>query len=407
MRDAGAMSTKPRRRPNLARAWLRPGREKPVLGGHPWIFSGSLERVEGYAAPGDPCDVLAADGTRLGFGYLNAQSQIVCRLVSRDTPPGPRLWAARLAAAVAARGALGLEAAGTDAYRLVNSEGDFLPGLIVDRFGPGLVVQFLSAGMERWRAVLLDLLQAQLAPAFVFERSDSPLRREEGLSPAVGLVAGDLPEPLVVHEAGLEFVVDVAKGHKTGFYLDQRENRRLAGRLARGVPVLNCFCYSGGFSLHAAAGGGGPVVSVDLSREAVDLARANLERNGFAEAAAGCLRADVFQHLRADKRAWGLIVLDPPKFARRDGEVADAVRGYRDINRLAFERLAPGGHLLTFSCSQAVSLLVFQQAVFEAAREAGVEAQVLGRLGAGPDHPFNACHREGEYLKGLWVRRVR
>ena len=390
----------------LARAILRPGREKPVLGGHPWIFSGSIERLEGYRLPGDPCEILSAAGERLGFGYLNANSQIVCRVVSRDEPPGPRLWAARLDAAFALRARLAPGDEGTDAWRLVNSEGDFLPGLIVDRYGSGLCVQFLTAGMERSRSQLLEMLRERLAPGFVYERSDSPLRGEEGLAPAVGLLSGALPSPLVIREGGLEFTIDPARGHKTGFYLDQRDNRRLAGQLSRGVPVLNCFCYTGGFSVHAAAGGGAPVVSVDLSRDAVELARANLERNGFADASARCVRADVFHHLRADRSRYGLIVLDPPKFARREGEVADAARGYHDINRLALERLSPGGHLLTFSCSQAVNLILFQQIVFEAAKEARQELQVLGRLGAGADHPFNACHREGEYLKGLWLRRV-
>jgi 23S rRNA (cytosine1962-C5)-methyltransferase len=394
------------RNARLARAILRPGREKPVLGGHPWIFSGSIERLEGYRLPGDPGEILSAAGERLGFGYLNANSQIVCRVVSRDEPPGPRLWAARLDAALALRGRLASGDDGTDAWRLVNSEGDFLPGLIVDRYGSGLCVQFLTAGMERSRSNLLEMLRERIAPTFVYERSDSPLRGEEGLTPAVGLLSGALPSPLVIREGGLEFAIDPTRGHKTGFYLDQRDNRRLAGQLSRGVPVLNCFCYTGGFSVHAAAGGGAPVVSVDLSRDAVELARANLERNGCADAAARCVRADVFHHLRADRSRYGLIVLDPPKFARREGEVADAARGYHDINRLALERLAPGGHLLTFSCSQAVNLILFQQIVFEAAKEARQELQVLGRLGAGADHPFNACHREGEYLKGLWLRRV-
>ncbi len=390
----------------LARAMLRPGREKPVLGGHPWVFSGALERVEGYRAAGDPCQVFAADGRSLGFGYLNAQSQIVCRLVACDEPPGPALWAKRLEQALAARARLDLAAGDTDAYRIVNSEGDFLPGLVVDAYGPGLVVQFLSAGMERWRAQILALLTERLSPAFIYERSDSPLRREEGLAPVTGLLAGELPTPLVAREAGREFEVDVVAGHKTGLYLDQRDNRLLAGRLARGASVLNCFCYTGGFSVHAAAGGGRPVVSVDFSRQAIAAARTNLERNGQAAAAALCERADVFQYLRGDKQTWGLIVLDPPKFARREGEVTGALRGYRDINRLAIERLAPGGHLLTFSCSQAVNIIAFQQVVFEAAKEMKREMQVLGRLGAAPDHPFNAAHREGEYLKGLWLRCV-
>lgn len=392
----------------LARAVLKPGREKPVLGGHPWIFSGAVERLDGYNEPGDSCEVLDAAGRRLGFGYLNTRSQIVCRLVGAE-PPGPELWARRLEAALDLRARLGLPAAApaaTDAYRLVNAEGDFLPGLVIDRYGDGLCLQITTAGMERWRDELVALLRERLAPAFVYERSDAPLRREEGLPPRTGLLAGELPEPLVVREAGLEFAVDLARGHKTGLYLDQRENRLLAGGLARGAAVLNCFCYTGGFSVHAAAGGARKVVSVDLAREAVELARGNLARNGFAAAAAAVERADIFQRLRQEKGEYDLVVLDPPKFAKRESEVEGAARGYRDINRLALERLAPGGCLLTFSCSQAFSLLLFQQTVLEAAKETGREVQVVRRLGAAADHPFNACHREGDYLKGLLLRRV-
>lgn len=405
-------------RPPLARVVLKQGREKPLLAGHPWLFSGAVERIDGDSAPGGLCRIVAASGQTLAFGYVNPRSQIIARVTGHDGPLGPEQLRQRLASALALRQRLGLPASltagldgssplpATDAFRLVNSEGDFLPGLIVDRYGTGLVVQLLTAGFDRRRGEVSALLQELLAPAFIYERSDVGVRAEEGLPPAAGLLAGERPDPLVAREAGLELLVDVVKGHKTGLYLDQRENRCLAGSLAAGLPVLNAFAYTGGFGVHAAAGGGEPVVSVEISQEGCELARRNLERNGFARAAADVHRADVFHYLRSDREAYGLIILDPPKFARKESEVERAARGYQDVNRLALQRLLPGGFLMTFSCSQAMSLLHFQQTVFVAAREAGREVHVLRRLGAAADHPFHAFHREGEYLKGLLLRCV-
>lgn len=413
-------ATPPRRSAPPARLVLKPGRDRAVRGGHPWVFSGSVERLEGEAEPGAACSIADAAGEVIAYGYLNPRSQIIARVTGRDGPPGPGVWRARLEDAIAWRRRLGLLPPGgrlddagaaaepdpTTACRLIDSEGDFLPGLIVDRYGPGVVVQLLTAGMERWRAEIVALLGERLRPVFIHERSDTPLRAEEGLPASAGPLAGEAPDPLLVREHGLDFAVDIVRGHKTGLYLDQRENRRLAGRLARGLRVLNCFAYAGGFAVHAGAGGAAASVSVDISRDACAAAEANLERSGLAGAAHEVVRADVFHYLRSDRERYGLIVLDPPKFARGDAEVAGAARGYQDINRLALARLETGGLLLTFSCSQAVSLLTFQQVVFAAAREQGCELQVLRRLGAAADHPFNACHREGEYLKGLLLRRV-
>ncbi len=416
-------------RRRLARVVLREGREGPLLDGHPWVYKGAVQRLAGYERPGDPCEIVAADGRRLGHGYCNPASRILARVVGRrEGPLRPQLLRQRLADAVRWRAEQGLGRPGdpqsgraplgepadpddpddpdgaTDAYRLVNSEGDRLPGLVVDRYGDGICLQLLTAGMERWREQLLAILGDLLAPAFVFERSDTPGRQEEGLETRTGLLAGELPEPLVVRELGLQFAVDPVQGHKTGFYLDQRENRLLAGLLAEGRRVLNAFCYTGAFSVHALAGGASEVISVDTSHEAVRLARENLARNGFAGAADLVRREDVFRTLRPGRQRYDLIVLDPPKFARGRAELEAASRGYRELNRLALEHLAPGGLLFTFSCSQAMGILPFQQQVQAAAAEAGREVQVLRRLGAGPDHPWQLPHREGEYLKGLLLR---
>jgi 23S rRNA (cytosine1962-C5)-methyltransferase len=412
-------------RRRLAQVILKEGREGPLLDGHPWVFKGAVQRLSGFERPGDPCEIVAADGRRLGYGTCNPEARILARLVSRrEGPLRPQLLRQRLTDAVRWRAEQGLgdscdlqtgraplgEPAdpddATDAYRLVNSEGDRLPGLVVDRYGQGICLQLLTAGMERWREEILATLDDLLAPAFVFERSDTPGRQEEGLEPRSGLLTGALPEPLVVRELGLQFIVDPARGHKTGFYLDQRENRLLAGLLAEGRCVLNAFCYTGAFSVHALAGGATEVISVDSSHEAVRLARENLARNGFAQAADMVRRENVFRILRPGRQRYDMIVLDPPKFAHGRAEVEAASRGYRELNRLALGHLAPGGLLFTFSCSQAMGILPFQQQVQAAAAEAGRETQVLRRLGAGPDHPWQLPHREGEYLKGLLLRVV-
>jgi len=389
---------------------VKPGREDAEPGRHPWIFKGSIARVMGYQAPGDPCAFTTQDGAALGWGYVNTRSLLAGRIVSLGGPVTRRLLRDRLGEAVAARAALGLGDGGplgaggeerTDCYRLVNSEGDGLPGLIVDRYGTGLVLQFLTAGAERWRHDVIDALAAHLAPTFLYERSDSRTRTDEGLEAARGLLSGALTDPVLVRENGLVYETSPEAGHKTGLYLDQRENRALVGTLARDRRVLNCFAYTGGFSMAAAAGGAENVVSVDASKSACAAAERNLRRNGFPEAAGLVQREDVFRFLRPGRDRYDLVILDPPKFARSQRELDGAERGYREINRLGVDKLAPGGLLLTFSCSQAMNLLRFQQTVQESVLAAGRRARVLRRLSAGPDHPWLLGHREGEYLKGL------
>lgn len=392
---------------------LRPGRDQPLRDGRPWIYKGAVQRLRGYSEPGQPCRFVTTGGEVLGHGFCNADSLILGRFVDRERPFGPGLVRGRLEAALLRRARWGLGDGGvlsgttgamTDAYRLVNGEGDGLPGLVVDRYGPGIAVQFLAAGMERIREAILDALRELLAPAFIVERSDTAAREEEGLPPAAGVLQGTPPEPLLVREGGLEYEVSLLVGHKTGLYLDQRENRRLLRRLADGASVLDGFCYSGGFALAAAAGGARRVVAVDTSRTALALARRNLERNGHARLAGDVLREDMFRFLRPGRERYDLIVLDPPKFARRRAELDRALEGYRELNRLALTALAPGGMMLTFSCSGLVGAGPFQRAVQEAAVEAGRRLDVLQRLQAGPDHPWPLGQPGGDYLKGLLVQ---
>ena len=388
----------------VAVLYLKPGREKPVRNGHPWIFSGAVERIVGYEQPGQTADVYSHDGQFLGRGYVNTRSQIVCRLLTREQEPiGRDFFAARIRRAYSLRREF--LSPFTDAFRIVNSEGDFLPGLVVDAYANGLVCQFLTAGMERWRGTVLGILQELLSPDFIFERSDSAARREEGLPLKKGLLSGEIPEELFITEYGIQILVDVAGGQKTGFFLDQRENRQLVRAFAQGRSVLDCFSYTGGFSLAAARGGAREVTAVDASAAALKTLQENFERNGFDQNfPLRVVQGDVFEILRRETAKYDLIVLDPPSFARSRAQVQKAARGYKDINLLAFHRLNPGGLLFTFSCSHFVDARLFRQIVFAAAADAGRRVQVLRVLGHDADHPVSMFHPEGDYLKGLLLR---
>jgi 23S rRNA (cytosine1962-C5)-methyltransferase len=323
-------------------------------------------------------------------------------------------FGARVAASVLRRAPL---AASTNARRLVFGEADQLPGFVADRYGDQIVVQLQSAGAEAQRETLLDALASATECTAFFDRSDSATRKREGLEPASGVARGpEPPEFIEVREHELRYQVDVRRGHKTGFYIDQRDNRRLAVDLAArlaasGAPprALNCFCYTGGFSLAAFRGGGGEVRSIDSSGEALAIARAQWELNGFPPAAAHWQDADVFEALRAlrsEGETFDLIVLDPPKFASSHHHVERAARAYKDINLNALRLLRPGGYLLTFSCSGAIDVDLFQKITAGAVIDSGVDCQLLGRLSAGEDHPMSMTHPEGEYLKGLVLRHM-
>lgn len=387
---------------------LKAGREKPVLRRHPWVFSGAVARIEGRPDDGDVVDVVAEDGTFLARGYLNRRSQIVVRLLtwSPAQQVDEAFWRARLEAAVARRAPLLAEEQG--ACRLVHAESDGLPGLVVDRYGAYLVIQFLTLGVERRRDLLVGALADLLQPQGIYERDDEAVREKEGLPLQTGVLWGEEPPDLVeIQEGGLRFLVDLRQGHKTGFYLDQRENRQRLLRYAAGREVLNAFAYTGGFGLYALKGGAASVVNVDTSEGALDLARQNFARNGWDEERVSFVVGDVFQVLRRyreEGRQFDLIVLDPPKFARSAADVPAATRGYKDINLLAFQLLREGGILFTFSCSGAISADLFQKVVFGASVDAGRDAQILERLTQAPDHPVLLSFPEGEYLKGLVCR---
>lgn len=386
---------------------LKPGREKSLKRRHPWVFSGAVERVQGNPSMGDTVTVQSREGEFLGWAGFNPNSQIVGRIWSFD--PKVRIdrdfFSRRIAAAVRARPL----PADTNAWRLVHGESDGLPGLVVDRYDRTLVVQITTAGAEFWRETLADVLVEVTGVQDVLERSDVDVRELEQLPPRVGVMRGAVPDaPVAIRENGLLLGADLWHGHKTGFYLDQRDNRALTRSLAQGAEVLNCFCYTGGMSVSALAGGAARVLSIDSSGPALALAAENVARNALPSDRAEWMEADVFQALRQLRdrgQSFSLIVLDPPKFAPTAHHAEKATRAYKDINLLAFKLLRPGGHLMTYSCSGGVSADLFQKVVAGAALDAGADAQILRRLGPGTDHPVSVHFPEGDYLKGLLLRR--
>ncbi len=398
---------------------LNPGREKSVLRRHPWIFSGAVARLEGNPASGATVEVLSSDGKLLGRAAYSPSSQIRARLWTFDPSEQVDLdfFRDHILSSINARHALQLDKH-TNAYRLINAESDGLPGLIVDRYGDMLVLQSLSAGSEYWQETIAGLLLELTGLLDIYERSDADVRELEGLPPKVGVLRGNVPlSPISIRENDLKFNVDIAAGHKTGFYLDQRLNRLRVRGLAEGRDVLDCFCYTGGFTVNALAGGAKSVLSVDASAEALALCRQNVELNSddlsiitrysLPVSRFSSVEGDVFQLLRKfrdENRSFDLIILDPPKFAPTAALVEKAARGYKDINRLAFKLLRPGGLLVTFSCSGGVDAALFQKIVASAALDAGVQAYILEHLSQASDHPVALNFPEGAYLKGLVCR---
>jgi 23S rRNA (cytosine1962-C5)-methyltransferase len=389
---------------------LKKGREKSLLRRHPWIFSGAVERVAGKPAPGETVEVRSASGALLARAAWSPKSQIRARVWS-FTPQeaiDAAFFRRRVRAAVAMRAALAA-AKHSNALRLVHGESDGLPGLVVDRYADVLVAQFLSAGAERWREAILDALAEETHCEAIYERSDAEVRKLEGLEARAGFARGNREArrcPII--EYGLNFRVDVEEGQKTGFFLDQRENRQRVRALAAGREVLDGFCYTGGFAIAAAAGGAKRVLAVESSAPALEVARDNLAANPLDPSKVEFVKADVFAHLRTLRDAgakFDLVVLDPPKFAPTAAQARNAARAYKDVNLLAFKLLAPGGLLATFSCSGGVPAELFQSIVAGAALDAGVEAAILERFHAAPDHPVALEFPEGDYLKGLLVMK--
>ena len=383
---------------------LRAGKERSLLRRHPWVFQGSVDK--GGGDTGETVRVQAADGSFLAWAAYSPRSMIRLRAWSFDEAEhiDAAFMARRVRAAVALRQRL---APASDGVRLVHAEADGLPGFIADRYADVLSVQCLSAGAERWKSALIDALVEVTGVARVYERSDSGVRELEGLAARTGWQRGEGLTQVVIREHDWQLALDVAEGHKTGFYLDQRDNRHGFAQWVRRLGcarVLNCYCYTGGFSVAALAGGATQVTSVDSSGPALQRARDNLERNGFASAAADFADADVNAFLREQLKAgasYDAIVLDPPKFAPTAAHADRAARAYKDINRLALKLLAPGGLLFTFSCSGGVGAELFHKIVAGAGIDAGVNAAIVQRLEAAPDHPTTIEFPEGEYLKGL------
>jgi 23S rRNA (cytosine1962-C5)-methyltransferase len=386
---------------------LKAGRERSVARRHPWIFSGAIDRVEGdRVEPGNTVEVVGADGQWLARGAWSPHSQIRIRVWTWEQPEAidAAFLRRQIERAVARRATLAADGQ-VDAYRLIHAESDGLPGLIVDRYGGTLVVQILSAGVEYWRRELFGILVELSGITAILERSDVDVRQLEGLPSRKGMVDGELPaQPLIIHEGRTDYFVDVLEGQKTGFYLDQRDNRRAVERLAVGKRVLNCFCYTGGFNLAALAAGAEHVLSIDTSGPALKLAARNLELNGYPPELSTWVEGDVFHELRRlrDRReSFDAIILDPPRFAPSSAQRGRGARGYKDINLLAFRLLRPGGRLVTFSCSGGIGPELFQKIVADAALDAGVSGSILGWLGQPEDHPVRLSFPEGRYLKGL------
>jgi len=406
------------------RVILAPRRDVSVRRRHPWLFSGAIKRVEGAPQSGGPrpgalVAVHSAEGEFLAWGHYSAASQIRVRLFAwdeQDVPETEAFWRGRLEQAIAARQPL-LAGGSTTACRLVNAESDGIPGLVVDRYGEPrprgdvIVVQYLSAGADARRELFNELLVGLLHPVALYERSDVDVREKERLEPRAGLLYGaEPPEYVEVMENGLRFGVDVRHGHKTGFYLDQRDNRdlvRAAVAQQSALSVLNTFAYTGGFAIYALAGGASAVTNVDTSAEALRVGQKNFARNGFTEATVEDIEGDAFTVLRElhnQKRTFDIVVLDPPKFAFTQGDVKRAARGYKDINMQALRLLNSGGLLFTFSCSGAISADLFQKIVFGAALDVKRDVQIVGRMTQSRDHPVALTFPEGEYLKGLVCR---
>jgi 23S rRNA (cytosine1962-C5)-methyltransferase len=383
---------------------LKPKKERPVLLGHPWIFSGAIADLDPGLEPGQTVAVRSAGGEFLGRGYVNPGCAIAVRLLTRaDQPVDAQLIRQRVAQALHLRRSI--LPPESDAYRLINGEGDFLPGIIADVYASIVVLQCLTAGAARLRTLVIEALDAMLAPAGIYERSTGTVRRGEGLGPEEGVVAGKVQAgPVSIRENGLRFLVDVQSGQKTGFFLDQRDNRALVRQLADGRDVLNAFAYTGAFSIYAAAGGARQVTSVESAARALELARDSWSVNQFDASLAEFVEADVFRYLRDVERAFDLLILDPPALVKRRQELMRGARAYKDLHLWAFRRAAPGACVMTFSCSQHVSAELFWKIVHGAAVDARRDVQVLRHLGPGADHPISLAHPEGEYLKGLLLR---
>jgi 23S rRNA (cytosine1962-C5)-methyltransferase len=392
---------------------LKPGREKSLLRRHPWIFSGAIQHADNDIGLGETVDLLSFNQQFLARASYSPNSQIRARVWTfEDKPVDKEFFRRRIRSAIDTRQKLNVESAAlspskgqSKAFRLIYAESDGIPGLIVDRYASVLVLQSLTAGSEFWKETLADLLLEETGLSTIYERSDADVRDLEGLEPKVGILRGALSSFIFpITEHNLNFKVNLQSGHKTGFYLDQRANRLRVRELAKDKDVLDCFCYTGGFTVNALAGGAQSVLSIDSSADALALAKENIALNDLPIEKTNFLEGDVFQLLRKfrdENRSFDMIILDPPKFAPTAAQAERAARGYKDINLLAFKLLRPGGILVTFSCSGGIDVALFQKIIAGSALDASVDAQIVEHLSQGPDHPVSLHFPEGAYLKGL------
>ncbi|WP_131537524.1 class I SAM-dependent rRNA methyltransferase [Pedobacter nototheniae] len=387
---------------------LKKGKEKAALQRHPWVFSGALDKVKGKPENGDVVKVFAFDNEFLAYGYYNANSRVAVRLLEWDETQliNKEWYQNRLKQAIASRQFILSDE--TNTCRLVFSEADFLPGLIVDQYGDFLSLQILSSGIEKVKTDLVEILRTELKPKGIFDKSDATARGHEGLPIENGLLWGENPpEFLEVKENGIRYNINIAEGQKSGFYCDQRDNRHILASYTKGKKVLDCFSYSGGFSLNSLANGAASITSVDSSGLAVETLKQNVALNHFDEAKVTAIQSDVNKQLRAFKESgelFDVIVLDPPKYAPSRSALDRAARAYKDLNRLGMLLLEKGGLLATFSCSGAVDLETFKQIIAWAALDAGKEVQIIKQFSQPEDHPVRISFPEGEYLKGLLLR---
>jgi 23S rRNA (cytosine1962-C5)-methyltransferase len=385
--------------------WLKPGREKTLLRGHPWIFSGALQNHPSAAEAGTIVRVDSHAGKPIAWGFYHPKTDIAVRCFSWNPNKeiDDHFWERQLDNAIRLRERV--VPPETDAYRLINSEGDGFPGLIADRYGNHLVISVQTTGMEKIREPLIRLFQERLRVAAIYERSEGQARRIEGLENRIGWTAGTPDDsPVQIRENGLIFFVDIVSGQKTGFFLDQRTNREIVASVCPGKIVLNCFSYTGGFSVYCIRAGAKKVISVETSQAANEKARQNLSANGFSELQHPIVAEDVFSFLRETRKPVDVIVLDPPAFAKSKHEIKAAARGYKEINLQALRLLNSGGLLTTFSCSNYIDPGEFEKIILFAAQDAGKTIQLLRPLGPGADHPTLLPHFQGRYLKGFLIR---